>query len=52
MLRRAPVFSKRVWVHAQVLMMGALLAPGGLGYKVETRACQNMYQGGRPAHYD
>ncbi len=24
----APVFSKRVWEHAQVLVVGALLAPG------------------------
>ena len=24
----APLFSKRVWQHAQVLLMGAILAPG------------------------
>jgi hypothetical protein len=24
----APLFSKRVWAHAQVLVVGALLAPG------------------------
>jgi DDE superfamily endonuclease len=24
----APLFSKRVWAHAQVLLAGALLAPG------------------------
>src|SRR5919197_3983103 len=27
-VRCAPVFSKRVWAHAQVLVVGALLAPG------------------------
>src|SRR5919197_1473601 len=27
-VRFAPVFSKRVWDHAQVLVVGALLAPG------------------------
>jgi hypothetical protein len=27
-VRFAPVFSKRVWAHAQVLVVGALLAPG------------------------
>ena len=24
----APLFSQRVWVHAQILLLGALLAPG------------------------
>jgi hypothetical protein len=24
----APLFSKRVWQHAQVLLVGAILAPG------------------------
>ena len=24
----APVFSKRVWEHVQILVVGALLAPG------------------------
>jgi hypothetical protein len=24
----APLFSRRVWVHAQLLVMGAILAPG------------------------
>lgn len=24
----APLFSNRVWIHAQVLMVGAILAPG------------------------
>src|SRR5215813_12573246 len=27
-VRVAPLFSKRVWEHAQVLVVGALLAPG------------------------
>src|SRR6266581_6164580 len=27
-VRFAPLFSKRVWEHAQVLIVGALLAPG------------------------
>src|SRR5215472_1136389 len=27
-IRFAPLFSKRVWEHAQVLVVGALLAPG------------------------
>src|ERR671926_1872552 len=27
-VRFAPLFSKRVWAHAQVLVAGALLAPG------------------------
>ncbi len=25
----APLFSKRVWRHAQLLLIGAILAPGG-----------------------
>ena len=25
----APLFSKRVWQHAQLLLVGAFLAPGG-----------------------
>jgi len=24
----APLFSRRIWQHAQVLLMGAILAPG------------------------
>jgi len=27
-VRFAPLFSKRVWEHVQVLVVGALLAPG------------------------
>src|SRR5512134_984532 len=27
-VRFAPLFSKRVWEHAQVLLVGAILAPG------------------------
>ena len=27
-VRFAPLFSKRVWEHVQVLVMGVLLAPG------------------------
>jgi hypothetical protein len=27
----APLFSKRVWQHARVLLVGAILAPGGPG---------------------
>ena len=28
MVRFAPLFSKRVWAHATVLVVGAILAPG------------------------
>jgi hypothetical protein len=32
----APLFSQRVWGHAQVLLLGAMLAPGA---RTVTAAC-------------
>lgn len=52
MVRFAPLFSKRVWAHAQVLRGGALLAPGkrtvtaglwGMGLSQE-RQCQQYHR--------